>query len=190
MNGAINAVLEEILGQIPKAKYFSLFMIYTKRLKEKRILFIVLMIVEYLLLKHFISFNIWFQISYTIITYIILKMLYKDKSQITDIFTFSIASIILILICGILYFPIWFTINNYILYAVLTRIFMFAFLILFNNKLNRIQKIYKLLWNRNDKIKKKIKSTTFRSLNIVIFNIMFYIINIGMIFTIFLNGGV
>ena len=79
---------------------------------------------------------------------------------------------VFLLICGILYFPIWFTINNYILYAVLTRIFMFAFLILFNNKLNRIQKIYKLLWNRNDKIKKKIKSTTFRSLNIVIFNII------------------
>lgn len=54
MNEAINEVLEVILGQVPEAIYFSLFMIYTKQLKEKRILFIVLMIVEYLLILYII----------------------------------------------------------------------------------------------------------------------------------------
>lgn len=182
-------MLELLIGQIPEAIFFSLFMIYAKGLKEKRILFTVLMIVEYLLLKSFIHYNIWFQILYTFISFIILKVLYKEKSQITDIFTFTIASIIVILICAILYFIIWFTFNNYLIYAILTRIFMFAFLFLFRNKLNKIQKVYKKLWNRNDK-KKGMKTTTFRSLNIVIFNIIFYIINIGMIFMIIQNGGV
>ena len=46
-------MLELFLGQIPEAIFFSLFMIYTKRLKEKRILFTVLMTIEYLLLKAF-----------------------------------------------------------------------------------------------------------------------------------------
>lgn len=58
-------MLELIIGQIPEAIFFSLFMIYAKGLKEKRILFTVLMVVEYLLIKHFISFDICFQIAYT-----------------------------------------------------------------------------------------------------------------------------
>ena len=99
-------MLEILLGRIPEAIYFALFMIFTKQLKEKRILYITLMVIEYLLLKYFIEYNIWFQIAYTIIQYILLKILYKEKAQITDIFTFTIASGILILFCMILYFLI------------------------------------------------------------------------------------
>lgn len=182
-------MLELIVGQIPEAIFFSLFMIYAKGLKEKRILFTILMVVEYIILARFLIYNSWFQIIYTFMVFIILKLLYKEKAQITDIFTFTIASIVVILICAILYFIVWFTINNYLIYAILTRIFMFAFIFLFKNKLNKIQNLYKKLWNKNDR-RKGIKTTTFRSLNIVIFNIMFYIINIGMIFMIIQKGGV
>ena len=51
-------LLEIFLGQIPEAIYFALFMIFAKDLKEKRILYILLMVIEYLLLKHFIKYNI------------------------------------------------------------------------------------------------------------------------------------
>jgi len=57
-------------------------------------------------------------------------------------------------------------------------------------KLPNIQKIYKKLWNRNNNKDKKIKSTTFRAINIVIFNISFFIINLGMIFMLIQKGGV
>ena len=73
---------------------------------------------------------------------------------------------------------------------ILNRLLLILFLIIFHNKLYKIQKIYKRLWNRNDKNKNKIKSTTFRAINVVIFNIIFYIINLGMLFIIFQNGGV
>ena len=53
-------MLELLLGQIPEAIYFALFMIFTKELKSKRFLYVALMIAEYLLLKHFIEFSIWF----------------------------------------------------------------------------------------------------------------------------------
>lgn len=182
-------MLELLLGQIPEAIYFALFMIFTKELKSKRILYIVLMIAEYLLLKHFIIYDIWFQIAYTIAQFIILKILYKEKAQITDIFAFAIASAVLILCCGILYFIVWKTINNYIVYVILNRIILALFLIIFHNKLHKIQDLYKLLWNRNDKKKTKMKSTTFRAVNLVIFNVMFYIINLGMIFTLFIGRG-
>lgn len=188
MNEAINAVLEVVLGQVPEAIYFSLFMIYTKQLKEKRILFTVLMIVEYLLLTRFLVFNIWFQIGYTIMTYLILKLLYKEKTQITDIFTFTIASIITIISCLIPSFLIIFKICDYIIYAIITRILMFSFILIFKNKLYKIKEFYKKVWNRNDKVKKKIKSTTFRCLNLVVFNITFYILNILMLYAVYYNS--
>ena len=183
-------LLEIFLGQIPEAIYFALFMIFAKDLKEKRIKFTVLMIIEYLLLKYLIEFNIWFQVSYTIITYIILKLLYKEKAQITDIFTFTISSIILIIISFISYIIIWKTINNYYVAVIINRFLIVLFLIISHKRLYKIQRIYKKLWNRNDKNKNKIKSTTFRAINVVIFNIIFYIINLGMLFMIFQNGGV
>ena len=177
-------MLELIIGQIPEAIFFALFMIYAKGLKEKRILFTVLMVAEYILLKEFIIYNIWFQILYTFITFLILKVLYKEKAQVTDIFTFTIGSMILIItsiICFIL------SNQNAMIASIINRPILFIFLILFNYKLNKIQKIYKFFWNRNDKLKKKIKTTTFRCINIIIFNISFYVLNIVMLYCIFLK---
>ena len=182
-------MLELLLGQIPEAIYFALFMIFTKELKSKRFLYIVLMITEYLLLKHFIEFSIWFQIAYTITQFVILKILYKEKAQITDIFTFAIASAVLILISFISYFIIWATLSNYYIAVILCRILLFTFLVIFHKKLCKIQKLYKLLWNRTSKKPIKMKSATFRAVNLIIFNIMFYIINLGMIFTLFIGRG-
>ena len=173
-------MLELLLGQIPEAIFFALFMIYAKGLKEKRILFIILMILEYLLLKSFIKYNIWFQISYTFITYLILKLLYKDKAQITDIFTFTIANIILMILSAFSFFIMYFTYKNIILANIICKTLLLIFIILTRNKLINITKLYKKFWNRNDSIKKKMKTTTFRAINIVTFNIIFYIINIGM----------
>lgn len=183
-------MLELLLGQIPEAIYFALFMIFTKELKSKRVLYIVLMVAEYLLLKHFIKFNMWFQIAYTIFQFIILKILYKEKAQITDIFTFAIASAVLILISFVSYSIVWATLNNYYAAVILCRILLFVFLVLYHKKLYKIQKLYKLLWNRTDKRPVNMKSTTFRAVNLVIFNIMFYIINLGMAFMLIQNGGV
>ena len=167
-----------LLGQIPEAIYFALFMILVKNIKEKRILFIVLMILEYVLLKLAFPFNMWFQVTYTFMTYVISKILYREKSQIIDIFTFSIGSIILILIsAGV---SILFN-HNITLVVLSSRILMFTFLFIFRHKLNKIQNLYKLLWNRNDK-PKRIKTTTFRAINTVVFNLLFFIINFGMLY--------
>ena len=177
-----------ILGQIPEAIYFALFMIFTKRLTTKRIAFTVLMIIEYMLLTQLIHYNIYFQMAYTASTYILLKLLYKEKAQITDIFTFTIGSVFLIgisALCGALY------INNiwpYIPCLMLNRICIFITLFLLRKKLHIIQGFYKKLWNRNDKVKKKLKSVTFRSINVVILNLIFYIINIGMVYALYYNS--
>lgn len=62
-------ILEIILGQIPEAIYFALFMIVTKELKSKRTLFVLLMTLEYMLLKHTFVYSIWFHVLYFILSY-------------------------------------------------------------------------------------------------------------------------
>ena len=185
-----NKMLEVLLGQIQEDIYFALFMIFTKRIKEKRILFVMLMICEYILMLKAMPYSVYGRIGYFVISYITLKVLYKEKAQITDIFTLAIASIILIILSAI---PSFIFLNNmgnmtiYIIYIILTRILIFGFLFIFNKKLCNIQLLYKKFWNRNDKVKLKMKSATFRSLSVVIFNIMFYIINIGVAFALFIR---
>lgn len=176
--------LQILLGQIPEAIYFSLFMIFTKRLKNKNILFIILMTIEYVLLFQAFPYSIWGHILFFIISYLILKLLYKDKCQIIDVFTLGIASLLLMIISSITYFI--FAPNNVMFGVIISKFILFYVLFLIKDKLYNIQNLYKLLWNRNNK-KKKIKSTTFRALNIVIFNTMFYLINLGMLYTIFLK---
>lgn len=178
-------ILEMLLGQVPEAIYFALFMIFTKKLKEKRILFTILMIVEYLIIQKLIHFNIWLHIIYTAFVYLILKLLYKEKAQITDIFTFTISSILVIIIDVILFIVGNLFVKNYYVLFAIERIVIFIILFTLKNKLPKIQNMYKKLWNRNDKEKKKIKSTTFRCINIIIFNLTFYIINITMIYAIY-----
>ena len=182
-------MLEILLGQVPEAIYFALFMIFTKRLDKKRGLFMTLMVAEYVLLLNALPFSTWSHILYFVISYIILKILYKEKSQITDIFTLGIASIILMIISVICYFIIFVTIQNIIISTLLAKIILFIFLFAMKTKLCNIQKMYKYLWNRNDKLPKFMKSTTFRCINIILFNIMFYVINSFILFAIFWYGG-
>lgn len=185
----MNYLLNMLLGQIPEAIYFSLFMIYTKQLKEKRLLYIVLMIIEYILLIQIFPFNVWFQILYTFISFLILKLLYKEKSQVIDIFTFSIASIVLIFTSAVMYLISHNTYHNTYISSLLHKIILFIFLFVFKNKLYNIQKLYKKIWNRNFNKTYKIKTTTFRALNVVAFNIMFFIINFGMLLVILFKSG-
>ena len=166
-----------VLGQIPEAIYFALFLIFAKNLKEKRILFIFTMVFEYLLIKYAIHFNTWFQVLYTFLKYLNIKLFYKEKAQITDFVTFTIASILLILTSAICYAI---SLGNVVVATIINRIMIFVLLYVFRNKINKIENIYQKFWNRHNNAK-AIKSVTFRSAFVVIFNVMFYIINIGMI---------
>lgn len=181
-------ILEILLGQLPEAIYFSIFIMLTKQLKQKRALFIFLMTADYLMLLNISNFSTYARISYFIMTFIILKMLYKERAQITDIFTMGIASLILIIISSVCFLLISITLKDIIICNILAKIILFTILFIFKNKLHKIQSLYKRLWNRNNK-PKKIKSATFRCINVVLFNFMFYSLNAVMVYCLFLNGG-
>lgn len=82
-------LLELLIGQIPEAIYFSLFIIFTKQIKERRLLFTVLMIFEFVLLFNIAPYTVSSHAIFFAITYLVLKVIYKEKCQITDIFTFN-----------------------------------------------------------------------------------------------------
>ena len=177
-------ILEIILGQIPEAIYFALFMILTKGLKEKRLLFTCLMILEYILVMNVEIFSTWAHVIYIGLTFVALKVLYKEKAQITDVFTFGIASLVLM---GVSLLSTLVLLLNFNLGIIVSRILPFVLLFIFKHKLHNIQKLYKKLWNRNDKVKTIMKSATFRCLNVIIFNLMFYTINAGMIYAVLIR---
>ena len=112
-------------------------------------------------------------------TYINLKVLYKEKAQITDIFLFMFASIILILFSGIFAILVYNNIINYIVAIILLRICLFLFLFFNIKNINGVYKTFCKSWNRNKN--SKIKSLTLRNISIIIFNLMFYSINLAMI---------
>lgn len=177
-------LLEIFLGQIPEAIFLALFMIFAKALQKKRVLYVAIMVVEYILLLNIFPYNWYFHISLTVMTFLTLKVLYREKSQVTDIFILLIAYIVLMvtsaicfMICG----------GNALIATILNRVIIFGLLFHFRNKLYSIQKLYKKFWNRSNE-PKAMKSTTFRSINIVIFNIMFVILNAGMIYALFYNS--
>lgn len=179
-------MLELLLGQIPEAIYFALFMIFTKEIKSRRLIFVIGMILEYILILNVFPYSTLAHVLYFVLTYILMKILYNDKCNVTDVFTLGIASLVLMIICFALFIIMQVIFPVYIVYVILTKIVSLLLIIIFRNKLHNIQKIYNKLWNRSEH-KYKIKSTTFRSLNLVLFNIMFYIINLGMMYTIIIT---
>lgn len=176
-------LIELLFGQIPEIIFLSLYMIIGKNLKTKRIWLIILMTIEYLFLKYAINlkYTVIFPILYTFTTFAILKALYKDKAQITDIFLFVFG----LLALGLCSVPILFLnvyIQNIILCSIIAKILAFLLLFIFRNKLYKTYKYICSFWNRNDAIKRKIKSLTLRNTCVVIFNMTFVAMHIILLY--------
>ena len=175
------------LEKILEAIYFSLFLIIGKNIKNKKLLFIGIMVFEYIMLTKFIEFNVLFQLIYTFMSFINLKVLYREKAQITDVFLFMVASLLLIAISAISYGVVYITIQEYFIALILNRILLFGLLFLLRNIIRDKYKVFCSLWNRHN-IPNQIKSLTLRNISIIIFNLMFWLINIGMAFSYVLNS--
>lgn len=167
------------LEKVVEAIYFAMFLIVGKNIKKKKLLFIGIMVFEYLMLTNFIEFNVWFQLIYTFMSFVNLKVLYKEKAQITDIFLFMTASLLLIAISATSYGIVYITIREYFTALILNRILLFSSLYLARNIIKDKYKVFCSLWNRHN-IPNTIKSLTLRNISIIIFNLMFWLINLGM----------
>lgn len=165
------------LGLIPEVLYFTLFLIYTKNIKEKRVKLFLLISLAYTLTVFIKQYILAYYISFIVLVYLILKLLYKQKTQIIDVFVISISTIYLTILSYICFLFLKDDMSNYWTLYTIDRIFLLLVFV-FKNKFNILYKKYCKLWNRNDKEKRPIKSITLRNVSLIIINIAIVLMNI------------
>lgn len=166
-------LLTILLGMLPEVLYFTLFITYTKNIKEKRIKLFLLISVFYLLCITTIKYQILCYMAFVVSIFIILKLLYKEKAQIIDIFIVGVSYLWLSILSFVLMNFTNKDLSNYAIIYIIQRILLFMPFI-FRNKFNTIYKKYCKLWNRNDTEKRPIKSITLRNVSLVIINIAIF----------------
>ena len=164
----INFLVSIVLGLLPEILYFSLFLIYTKNIKEKKLKLFMLLAIGYILLIMICRYQFIFYLAYVVYSYVILKLLYK--SQIIDFFVFSIATSYLTIISFLMYNII----ENYWLAYIINRLLLILPFV-FKKYFNKLYLTYRSLWNRNDNA--KIKSLTVRNCSLLFINICIILLN-------------
>ena len=172
-----------ILGLIPESIFFSLFIIFTKNYKNKakNIVFTLLMITGYIILKQILPRNVYCQIIYLAYVPLLMFLLYRNKFHISDVFVMSWANIVYIGLTSICLLLINIFCNIYwVLYAI-NRLSMVLFLVFTYNKLNKFYKYIIPQWNRNRQKPNKIKALTIRNICVIGLNISIFIIYVCML---------
>lgn len=173
-------LLSILLGLIPEVLYFTLFLIYTKNLKSKKLKLFLSIAIVYFMCILIQQWKILFYILFIVLVYLCLKLLYKNKTQIIDIFIIMISHLWLAILSFILIFFVKKDMSNYVFVSIIDRILLFSIFI-FKNKFNKIYKLYCKLWNRNDKEKRPIKSITLRNVSLILLNSFIFFLNIAII---------
>ena len=173
-------LLTIFVGMLPEVLYFTMFIKYSKDIKEKKIKFFLCMILVYVLCILISQYKTLYYVAFIFLTYLVLKLLYKNKAQITDIFLICLAYMYLALNAFVLQFLLKEDMSNYYFITIINRITLFLPFI-FKEKFNMLYNKYKSLWNRNDKVKRPIKSITLRNISIICLNVFIFIANLFLI---------
>lgn len=146
---------------------------FTNQIKEKRILFFVLLLISATVSMLILRWQLWYYLAFLASGYLIMRALYK--SHISDLFVFSIfyAWVAVTSYIGFILF------DNIIYTYIFQRILMFSIFI-FRGKFNVWYKTYRELWNRRDD--KRIKSVTLRNISLIFINIFVVFLNFVLIF--------
>lgn len=177
MNDAILQIVNVILGPVTDIIYFTLFIIYSKNIKEKRLSLLMCISGIYIMCIMISKYNIFYYLMFYILCFGALKLLYKEKAQLIDIFLILFMSLYVSLISTIAFKFVDADYSNYYMLAIIDKILLFIPLI-FKNKLNIIYKKYYKLWNRNDNEKRFIKSITLRNISLICLNCFLFISNL------------
>ena len=169
--------LGNIIGCILQPLYLCLFIILTKRIKNKRAIFVILSIIDYLIVQNTLKFNggIYADLIYTILFYTNIKFLYKEKGRITDVTTYIIS----FLIMGIFNIIFILLLKARIITILISNTILIIITLLLRNKLNTIEKFYNKFWNRHNF--KFMKSVTIRGFTATITILTFVILHVWLI---------
>lgn len=180
MTNIISNIMSFIFRAVPDILYFTCFIIYTYKIKNKRKILFFLIGVSYILLIMMIRHQIIYYIAFILSIYCILKLLYKNMIQKIDIFVISLSSVYLTIISCIC--SIFINQSIIIYYSLLLINKLLLFLpFLFREKFNILYEKYRKLWNRNDKEKRFIKSITLRNVSLISVNLFILLLNITIV---------
>ena len=126
------------------------------------------------------QYKVIYYMLFIALVYLILKLLYKNKTQITDVFILILGQLYLSLASYIMFLFLKQDLSNYYMLYVIGRIILFLPFI-FKDKFNIIYKKYYSLWNRNDNMKRPIKSITLRNISLIILNIGIFLMNMYLV---------
>ena len=146
---------------------------YTKQIKEKRVLFFVLLLISATVSMLLLKWQLWYYLGFLASGYLIMRILYK--SHISDLFIFLVffAWNAITSYMGFLIF------DNIVYTYIFQRILLFGVLI-FRGKFNGWYKNYRELWNRRDD--NRIKSVTLRNISLIFINAFIVFLNFLLIF--------
>lgn len=162
-----------LVGIIPEIFLFYIYVINVKGLKEKKLLCFIGFTFIYIVSKFIFKYSVYFNVICIFGFYGVLKILYKEKAKITDIFLISFVSFLLVLLSVFTYFCY----SNYILSIIINRVLILCFAY-FSKYFKDFYVKYMICWNRNRKNPNKIRSLTLRNISIITFNFMIFIINL------------
>lgn len=173
----VQILMSVLLGMLPEVLYFTLFLKYTKNLQEKTVKLGLLIGIAYILCMFMQRYQVVYYIIFIALIYVILKLLYKDKAQVTDIFIIATSYFYLTIISFIMSKILYNDLSNYNLLLIISRLLLILPFI-FRNKFNIIYQKYYKLWNRNDNEIRPLKSITIRNISLILLNILIFVINI------------
>lgn len=168
-----------LFGLIPEILYLTLFINNIKNFKGKKIrLFLMLSLIYFLclLVKQYV---IIYYFLFIILTYLVIKILYRDQVELIDVFIISSATMYLTLIGFITFLFVDNNFSNYYIMYFVNRILLFSIFIL-KDKIKSIYSKYYKFWNRNDSIKKPFKSITIRNISLILINVFILFVNIAL----------
>ena len=176
-----------LLGVIPEVLFFTLFFIYTKKIEEKKFRLFLLIFIAHLILILFNNYKIINYIVFMFFMYFILKILYKKKTQIIDVFIINISYIYVFIISCICFSFVKTNVYMYYIMLLVNRLLLFIPFI-FKSKFNILYKKYCNLWNRNYEKKQPIKSITLRNISLISLNIFIFLCNMVCLYIFSLKG--
>lgn len=169
--------LSIFLGLIPEVLYFTLFITYCKNIKEKRIRLFLFISLAYVLCMFIQKYKIFYYVLFIALIYWIMKIVYKEKTQIIDVFVISLGSLYLTLLSCISLTLFNKDLSNYYFIMIISRILLYLPFI-FHKYFYILYRKYCKFWNRNDNEKRPIKSITLRNISLILLNCLIFIINI------------
>lgn len=168
-----------LFGLIPEVLFLILFVDNIKNFKGKKIKLFMMIGLTYFLCLLIKQYVILYYFLFIIFTYFIFKILYKNETELIDIFIISFATMYLTLVGFVTFLFVDNNLSNYYLMYIVNRFLLFSIFI-FKNKIKNFYSKYYKFWNRNDSIKKPFKSITIRNVSLVLINVFVFSINIAL----------